>query len=242
MNFRQYLLIVMTGLFVLFNSSCAGKVNSSAGAEVVFDDGYKTTQKGEIIIDDSSFGQTSQLSSKPDARQEKPLILKDESVLTVMYDAFGNKVETREFPKDPRLLMLTITTSAKGKQEIIVRGRNGEYKTLPQAMLERILTTSANEIAQTAGIFETHREVSLPPVIAMQQEKPKQTYEPVRLPPTPQQSEIAVKEENPTHQTELNIAGQKAEKVEEKSQPQQDSFQKDSTLPAASKRKDTSNQ
>lgn len=240
MNFRQYLLAVVTGLSMLFNFSCAGKSDSSA--EVVFDDGYKTTAKNEIIIDDSTFGQTSQLSFKQEAHQEKSVTLKDESVLNVMYDAFGNKVETREFPKDSRLLLLTVTTSAKGNRQIIVRGRSGEYKVLPETMLDRVLTTDADEIAHTAGIFQTNREIYLPPVMAMEQGQPKQTYQPVRLPQVPQLSEEAVKEENPSGQTDSKNAEQKLEKVEEKSQPQQNSPQKDSTQPVAPKRKDTDKQ
>ncbi len=227
MNYRQFLLAVIAGLLVLFNFACAGKANSSADAEVVFDDGYRTTEKGEIIIDDSSFDQTSQPSAKREAREEKPVQLKDESLLTVMYDGFGNKIEMREFPRDARLLMLTVNTSTNGNQEIMVRGRNGERKTLPPDSLADILTANADEIAQTAGIFVTQREISLPPLVATQREQPKQIYQPMRSLPVPQNIEEPVKEENPPNQTEENAVEQKSEKSEEKSQSQQDSIPKD---------------
>lgn len=220
MNFRQYLLAVITGLFVLLNFSCA-KISSSAGTEVVFDDGYQTqAKKNEVTIDDSSFSQTSQLSTKREAHEETPVQLKDGSILTVSFDAFGNKTEKREFPGDSRLLMLSVTTSADGKQEIMVRGRNLERKSLPPEMFDRVLTTSADEIAQTAGIFAAQRETELPPVIAMRQEQQQQTkqiYQPAQIPQQnlPPNTQTVNKEDLPADVSQQS-GEQKAEPAAEK--------------------------
>lgn len=107
-------------------------------------------------------------------------------------------------------------------------------------MLDRIFTSDANEIAQTAGVFETRRETSFPTFIT--QQEPTQTYQPTRLPPAPQFTEEAVNQENPSSEPEPTPVEQKAQKTEEKTQPEQNSSQKDSTDPASAKQKDTNDQ
>jgi hypothetical protein len=128
----------------------------------------------------------------------------DNSNITVMVDNFGNKVESREFRFHSKILYVNITTTADGRREIKVWGKNGEIKILPDSMSARALTASGDEIANAAGIYSGRqmRIINNPTVAAGSQtnasgESPAETVSPI------QQSQV-----NETQLTEMSGPGQ----------------------------------
>jgi len=138
-------------------ASCS-KTGKSQSSEVVFDDAGKTAAKDEIVIDDKSFdGNRETLPTLKAGSQETTKTAADHSKINTMYDEFGNKTETRYFNNHLRLQFLLLRTSADGQKQIFVYGQNGEVKNLPEDMLDRALTAPADELANSAGIFQTYR-------------------------------------------------------------------------------------
>ena len=82
----------------------------------------------------------------------------DNSVVETIYDSFGNKTESRVFSNDSLLKMVVVRTSAQGQKQALIYGQNGEVKTAPQNMLDKVLTSVAGEIAKTVEIFGGRKE------------------------------------------------------------------------------------
>lgn len=93
-----------------------------------------------------------------DGRQETAQTGSGNSVIQTMYDAFGNKTESRVFYDDSFLKMIVLRTSASGQQEALIYGQNGDVKIAPQNLLGKVLTSVASEIAKTVQIFEVRKE------------------------------------------------------------------------------------
>jgi YD repeat-containing protein len=99
-------------------------------------------------------------SASGKSSQEVAKILADGSKLSVMYDGFGNKTETRCFNNSPRLKCVTLTSAAaSGLREAVAYGPNGERNIVPENMLDKVLTGTGDEIANSAGIFATQRQM-----------------------------------------------------------------------------------
>ncbi len=153
-----FLAIVLLSLLASC-SSFSNNESSPAREDVVFDDGYKTTADGAIIIDDADFegkGNPTDVSRK--GSQEITQIAKDGSQISVMYDSYGNKVETRTFNNNPLLSFIILQTAVDGGKQVFVYGQHGEVKKMPENMLDKILTAPANELANAAGIFEGFKQ------------------------------------------------------------------------------------
>ena len=153
--------------------------------EVVFDDGYRAANGEEIIIDDSMLQNGNRtISTTKESIEEPTKILGDNSKITVTYDGFGNKTETRSFNNHLRIGLVLLKTSANGTKAAFVYGRNGQEKILPEKMLNMVLTASADEIANAAGIYETF---NLPTFSQKQQSTTPKAVQPVPSYDTPAQ-------------------------------------------------------
>ena len=129
--------------------------------EVIFDDGYRAKSEGEVIFDDSALQDFNQVNPVTiEGMEEQTKILGDSSKLTIMYDRYGNKIENRSFGYHPRLTFIVLQTSASGQKQVFVYGQNGEVKSLPETMLNKVFTASADEIANAAGIYQVKREAT----------------------------------------------------------------------------------
>lgn len=158
MKFSVCLSIV---IFVSLSLACSSR--SAESEEVFIDDGYKTgdkiADKEEIVFNDLSFeGKNSTASQSRSGSQGITRIAPDSSQIKTMYDAFGNKTETRIFDGNPLLQVIAVRTSVNGDKQVSVFGQNGTVATLPAGMLDKILTAPASELAAAAGIFEGRRE------------------------------------------------------------------------------------
>ncbi len=144
---------------LIFFSGCSKIESSSSKNEIIFDDGYKAPAKDEVVIDDDFYqdqqNPTENFSGKS---REKTQIAKDGSLLGVTYDGFGNKTETRTFNDNPLLKLIMLRTGVDGSKKVFVYAKNGEVKSLPAEMLDKILTAPPNELANAAGIYEGIKE------------------------------------------------------------------------------------
>ena len=155
---------LLTLIFASLLVSCA-KVSGSKSAEVVIDDRPAASSKNEIIIDDKTFNaEIGKDASNPSEISQQPTKtnLADNSKIDTTFDGFGNKTETRYFNNHLRLRFLMLRTSADGKKQIFVYGQNGQVKSLPEDMIGKALAASADEIANSAGIYQTYRPSSPP--------------------------------------------------------------------------------
>lgn len=188
MNRGLYFLAI---IIVFLSAACAGADDSARLEEVVIDDGYKTTSANEIIIDDEDLeGKGQTISASNGGSRDMTKIAADNSKISVMFDRFGNKTETRNFNYHPRLAFILMRTSADGKRKVFVYGQNGEVNGLPENMLDRVLTASAEEIANAANIREIVRAA---PTLAQNNQSPENvplrplpsSNFPVQTPPAP---------------------------------------------------------
>jgi hypothetical protein len=165
MKFKIYILIIAAALFAV---SCSSAKNGQAQQpEVTLDDGYKTTDNDELLIEDKDLkpvGETVVTSKK--SSEQTNIVAFDGSKISVMTDGFGNKSETRYFDDDPKLQMVLVRTAANGQKEVFVYGQNGEVKDLPQNMVGGVMNSSADQIARAAGITEPQKTQTVSTVIS----------------------------------------------------------------------------
>ncbi len=176
MKFPVCLLLI---IFVSLSIACSDS-RSAESEEVFFDDGYKTGDREEIVIDDYSFEEkgAAAASQQRSGSQEITRIAPDGSRITTMYDGFGNKTETRFFDDNPLVQIISVRTSASGEKQVSVFAQNGEVKQLPANMLDKVLTAPANDLAAAAGIFQGRRE----PTIVQTSQPPLQPMPGYRFP------------------------------------------------------------
>jgi hypothetical protein len=112
--------------------------------------------EGEIVISDGDAktgdGQRNNASG---SRQDTPKLEEDGSQVLTMYDGYGNKTETRAFNNHSRLKMVVVRTDTRGLKRVFVYGHNGKVKSVPSNMIEKVLTSPADELANSAQIYET---------------------------------------------------------------------------------------
>lgn len=155
MNFKFYVFSLI--ILVSFSISCS-KNESKQLEEVVFDDGYKTNDKSEIVFDDNIFLGNEPISMTKEGSQETTQTLGDTSKITVMYDGYGNKTEIRTFNNDLRLRQVILRSFADGRKQVFVYGQNGTVSPLPAEMIDEVMITPSSAIASAAGIYEGKKQ------------------------------------------------------------------------------------
>lgn len=168
-------LILVTVFIVCSTAACSStsqKVASSKN-EVKIDDGYKTTKKGEVIIDgrDTASKEKPLLTAQYNSI-ETPQAFKDGSDINTMLDGYGNKTFTRNFYNDTLIKQIVLRVFASGQKKVFVYAQNGDVKSLPDEMLDKVLTAPVGELARAAGIFEGRNENNLPYFLQILRPKP----------------------------------------------------------------------
>lgn len=184
----KFLFCVSLAIFAFLSFACS-KDSNVKSEEVFIDDGFKTVVKDEIVIEDASYDGAAPANADARARgwREMTQTAPDGSQIMTMYDAFGNKTEKRVFDGDALLQLVAVRTSASGEKQISVFGQNGSVRPLPPAMLDKVLTASAGELATAAGIYEGRRKPVQPTYVQTDQPnlQPMPSYRfPVRQPQT----------------------------------------------------------
>ncbi len=155
MNRRFCLLaVILVSLLTSCMSSCSKDNGSENTEEVVFDDGIKAAAENEIIITDNDLKDDTAVLTSGKSAGQITKIAADGSQINTMFDRYGNKTETRYFNYNLRLKFILLRTSGDGQKQVFIYGQNGEVKSLPENMLDKVLTAPANEIAAAAGINE----------------------------------------------------------------------------------------
>lgn len=159
MNIKFYILIIL-----VFSVACSSEKAKSGdqNAEVVIEDGYKTTDENELVIEDKDLKhiQDAVVTAKENSAPNNTVAF-DGSKISVMLDGYGNKSETRYFDNHPRVQMILLRTAANGDKQLFVYGQNGVVRDLPPDLANRAMALSADELAQAANITESKREQTI---------------------------------------------------------------------------------
>jgi len=185
MNFRLSTLLFIIPLICF--AACARK--EKAMVDLPVDEKVIEVKHDEVTLDDTE--SQAVMTTQP-ASQTAPQKMSDNSEITVMYDGFGNKLEKRYFKGHPRLNSVLVRTAADGRREILVYGQNGEKTTIEGDLAERLMTASADEIANTTKIYGTRPNTRRQQTVMVEngQTTPQtQTLPPVTLPPATVQPE-----------------------------------------------------
>lgn len=150
----------------------------------------------EVRHDEIRLGEAENKTTGQRSSQTAPQKMSDNSEVTVMLDGFGNKLEKRYFKGHPRLNSVLIRTAPDGRQEIFVYGQNGERKPVEGELVKRLLTASADEIANAAKIYETRPVMRKQPKPAEgeQIKPPLAIAPPIISPPVIETTETPVEE------------------------------------------------
>ncbi len=188
MNRRFCLLVLILTSLLLTSCARSSKKDNGAGkaGEVVFNDGIKTTAGNEIVLDDGDLKNDAENSMSGSASAQMTKIAADGSQINTTFDRYGNKTEMRNFNYDSRLKFVMIRTAADGQKQVFVYGQNGEVKTLPENMLDKVLTAPADEIAGAVGIFQQQIQTAKPTIVQNNQPplQPLPSYKfPIQTPP-----------------------------------------------------------
>jgi len=150
------LFLILSSLGVL--SGCS-KAEPAASEEVVFNDASKNGTNNEIIITNQDLENQKGVADQ----NQKPINYSknapDGTKIDTAIDKFGNKNETRCF-NNARIKCLRVSTYPDGRREAQVFGQNGQTKNIPEEMLDKALTASPDEIADSVRInapFKTSR-------------------------------------------------------------------------------------
>jgi hypothetical protein len=200
MNFRPHLSLFVV-FAICFAAACARK--EKAVVDLSLDEKVIEVNHGEIKLEETG---GKDIATAQQSSQTAPQKMGDNSEITVMYDGFGNKLERRSFKGHPRLATVIVRTAADGRREISVYGQNGARKSIEGEIVDRVLTASADEIANAAKIYETRPDIknqTMPTVTAVQTNpvQPQMSVPmPVTLPqpqaqePPPPQQPVTVQE------------------------------------------------
>lgn len=109
------------------------------------------------------------------AYKETTKIESDNSLVETMFDAHGNKTESRYFNGNPLLKMVVLRTKADGQTEAVIYGQNGDIKTAPPELVENIMKSSAKDIAKAVEIKEGTIENQIPAMLAALKPTPEPT-------------------------------------------------------------------
>lgn len=174
--------------------------------EIFLKDNYRTTENGEILVDDRDLEHTKEpIATSREGIQETTKSSNDNSQISSMTDGFGNKTDIRAFANHPLLQRVIIRTFVNGLKQVFVYGKNGDVKELPLNMLNKAHIASANELANSVGIFTGRNSENDPYFLTKNQLKPQEnevadfTDEPSLIKNTAEQEPIieANKENSP---------------------------------------------
>ena len=136
-----------------------GVSDSAKNQEIIIDDGYKSTNENEIVIDDASFQNKIESNSSSDENlRSVTQTASDGSQIDITYDGFGNKTETRTFNNNLLLKLILLRTGVDGSKKVFVYAKNGEVKSLKDDVLDRVMTAPSSELANLAGIYEGYKK------------------------------------------------------------------------------------
>lgn len=158
-----FVIVLAAGGFALV--SCAGgSASKNSQNEVSISDNYRQTKDGAIIIDDRDLTAEPQIvAATVEAPQnEVQRLTGDNSQISAMYDGFGNKVETRIFIDNPLLQRVVVSTFASGERKGVVYAQNGAINDLPEDLLDKSMSGSADELARSVGVFRPRDESDQP--------------------------------------------------------------------------------
>lgn len=151
-------LIFSFNIFLLICGTACSSNNQSE--EVVINDKeIYASNSDEIVISDNFDSQGDSLGANlNELAQTQTTRAKDNSEITIMTDGKGNKSEMRVFSNHPRLASILVRTAIDGYKETFAYDHNGKVKPLPSNIFERAMTASADELANSAGIYKTVTE------------------------------------------------------------------------------------
>ncbi len=150
MKFRNNIVLGLCLISLLLSSACTS-VESNEQEEVFFDSGGKSLSK-EVVISNSDFNKENlQVSSVQQSGELPKRTLADKSEVETLLDAFGNKVETRYFPNNPRIQSVMVRTAADGKVQVTVYGYGSDTRIVAE-LDGGVLTASADEISNAAKL------------------------------------------------------------------------------------------
>lgn len=151
-------LIFSFSIFLLICGTACSSNNQSE--EVVINDKeVHASNSDEVVISDNFNFQGDSLGANlNESAQTKTIRAKDNSEITIMVDGKGNKSEMRVFSNHPRLASILVRTGVDGKKETFAYDQYGKVKPLPENMIDKAMTASADELANAAGIFEGIKE------------------------------------------------------------------------------------
>ncbi len=189
-------------VFVSFIS--LGKIRGDkAKTETVSAVNGNSTKSGDDRIGEgasTSLGENETISRE--GGREMIATASDGSKITTVFDRYGNKSETRYFNSHPRLRFVMLKTTSEGFREVFVYGQNGAVRQLPENMLDKVTTASADEIANSAGIpVIIERRPAPPPDFVLNNTQPS-SVPPIQmrplnpLPPQTQTTEPVATAEN----------------------------------------------
>ncbi len=154
MNYKYLLIIIMVlCAFVSFVSLGKIKDKSAKTKSASVTNGNSIEADGNRIGENASANlEENEAISREGAPRETTSIAADGSKITTVFDRYGNKSETRYFNSHPRLSFVILRTNSEGYRQVFVYGQNGDVRQLPENMLDKVTTASADEIANSAGI------------------------------------------------------------------------------------------
>ncbi len=90
---------------------------------------YKNETGNEIVFDENFIANKEKKFSTR-GKEEKEIIqtAPDGSKISIMYDKFGNKTQTRTFSNHPLITFLLLRTSARGEKQFLSTGRTVKSK------------------------------------------------------------------------------------------------------------------
>ena len=191
MNSRLFLLLLIIPLTCF--TACERK--EKAVLDLHVEEKVIEVKHSEVKLDDNEEANS---VAAQQSSQTAPRKMSDNSEITTMLDGFGNKLERRYFTGHPRLKSVLIRTAADGRREIIVYGQNGERSSVESELVNRLMSASAEEIANAAKIYGTRVLVrKRSTAVENEQIKPETPALPPSVPPPDiiQQNETTVKEQ-----------------------------------------------
>lgn len=128
--------------------------------------------------------------------KEKTRIESDNSLVETMFDNHGNKTESRYFNSNPLLKMVVLRTKIDGRTEAVIYGQNGDIKIAPPELVEKIMKSSAKDIAKAVEIKEGTIENQIPAMLAALNPTPEPTPFTLFQNPAAESVESVIKTEN----------------------------------------------
>jgi hypothetical protein len=158
-----FILIIVLCVFVSFISLGKIRGNKAKTGSVSAVNGNSGKSDGNRFGEDASSALGENETVSHDGGRETTATASDGSKITTVFDRYGNKSETRYFNSNPRLHFIILRTTGEGYREVFVYGQDGTVRQLPENMLDKVTTASADEIANSAGVPVTIEQRSAPP-------------------------------------------------------------------------------